>query len=481
MTFHRSSSSITATKHAAVIATVIFLWLAGCKQETLPTTGEAANAARSAAKDAYVFGYPLVLMDVTRAKMTNVPHAVAMAAPMNQFAHVPAFPDATFTDVVSPNADTLYSSAWLNLEKEPMVLSVPDTHGRYYLMQMLDGWTNVFASPGKRTTGTGKGAFAITGPNWTGTLPAGLKQIKSPTDMVWILGRTQTNGKADYAAVRALQAEYKLTPLSAWGKPYSSPANLPTDPNIDMKTAPVDTVAAMDASAFFNRLAALMKNNPPAEADAPTVAKLAGIGVFAGQRFNMNKSGADLAKAIAEGVEDGKKRVIELGHNPGNMKMVNGWAITTGDMGTYGTNYDARAGVARVGLGANLPADAIYPITRVDADGQPLNGGYKYVVHFDKGQTPPANAFWSLTMYNAHQLFVANPINRYAIGDRDKLRFNPDGSLDLYLQHDSPGKEKESNWLPADSGDFNVIMRIYWPKETVTSGAWTPPPIRKVG
>jgi hypothetical protein len=481
MIFHRSSSFISAAKHALVIAVAILLELAGCKQQLLPATDEGANAARSAAKDAYVFGYPLVLMDVTRAKMTNVPHALAMAAPINQFAHVPAFPDATFTDVVSPNADTLYSAAFLSLEKGSIVLSVPDTHGRYYLMQMMDGWTNVFASPGKRTTGTEKGAFAITGPHWTGKLPGDLKEIKSPTNMVWILGRTQTNGKADFAAVHALQAQYKVTPLRAWGKPYTPPANLPTDPNVDMKATPVDTVAEMDASTFFNRLAALMKDNPPAAADAPIVAKLAGLGVFAGQPFNINKNGADFAKAVSDGVEDGKKRVIELGHNPGNVKMVNGWAIMTGDVGTYGTNYDARAGVARAGLGANLPADAIYPVARVDGNGQPLNGANRYLVHFDRGQTRPANAFWSLTMYNDRQHFVANPINRYAIGDRDKLQFNPDGSLDLYLQHDSPGKEKESNWLPADSGGFNVIMRIYWPKDTVTSGAWAPPPIRKVG
>jgi hypothetical protein len=479
MTGHQGSSAIASTKHAAAIAVAI-LWLAACKQQAPTAASEAASAARSAAKDAYVFGYPLVLMDVTRAKMTNVPHAIAGAAPMNQFTNMPAFPDATFTDVVSPNADTLYTAGWLNLEKEPIVLSVPDTHGRFYLMQMLDGWTNVFASPGKRTTGTGKGAFAATGPNWTSTLPAGLKQIKSPTNMVWILGRTQTNGKADYAAVHALQAQYKLTPLSAWGKPYAPPTDEPTDPNIGMKTAPVDTVAGMDAPAFFSRLASLLKNNPPAAADAPAVAKLASIGVVAGQQFDLNRSGADVAKGISDGLEDGKKRVIELGHDPGNMKMVNGWAVITGDIGTYGTNYDARAGVALVGLGANLPADAIYPIARVDANGQPLNGANKYLVHFDKGQTPPAKAFWSLTMYNSKQAFVANPINRYAIGDRDKLRFNPDGSLDIYLQHDSPGKDRESNWLPADAGDFNVMMRVYWPKEAMTSGAWTPPPIKKV-
>jgi hypothetical protein len=247
-----------------------------------------------------------------------------------------------------------------------------------------------------------------------------------------------------------------------------------------MKLSPVEVVAAMDAATFFNKLAVLMKNNPPAVADGPIVAKLASIGIVPGQPFDLNKKGSDAAKAVSDGVEDGKKKVMELGHNPGNGKIVNGWTLILRDIGTYGTDYDARAGIAWVGLGANIPQDAIYPLARVDAEGNPLNGANKYVIHFDKGQTPPTNAFWSVTMYNAKQAFVANPINRYAIGDRDKLKFNADGSLDIYLQHDSPGKDKESNWLPADAESFNIALRIYWPKESVSNGTWTPPPIRKV-
>jgi hypothetical protein len=381
---------------------------------------------------------------------------------------------------VSPNADTLYSQGWVDLKQEPIVLSVPDTHGRYYLMEMLDGWTDVFGSPGKRTTGTGKGNFAITGPGWSGTLPAGMKEIKSPTALIWIIGRTQTNGKADYAAVHAIQDGYKVTPLSAWGKSYAPPKDVPVDSKVDMKTPPAELVAGMDAVTFFNRLAMLMKDNPPAAADGPIVAQMASIGIVPGQPFDVNKNGSDATKAISDGVDDGRKRVVELGANPGIGKSENGWMLLTSGIGDWGTNYDARAGVALVGLGGNLVADAFYPWTRVDGDGQPLNGANKYTLHFDKGQTPPVNAFWSLTMYNAKQAFVANPINRYAIGDRDKLKFNTDGSLDIYVQHDSPGKDKESNWLPADAGSFNVVMRMYWPKETAFNGAWSPSPIKKV-
>src|SRR5215472_1019187 len=225
----------------AVLFAVSILIACG-KQSATPTN--AANDVKTTAQESYIFGYPLLLMDATRAKLSNVPHSTEVgSAPMNQFAHMKTFPDASFTEVVSPNADTLYSQGWLDLAKEPIVLSVPDTHGRYYLMPMLDAWTNVFASPGKRTTGTGKGTFAITGPRWSGSLPANVKEIKSPTDMVWIIGRTQTNGKADFAAVNAIQNQYKLTPLSAWGKPYTPPSDVATDPNVDMKTPPVEKVA----------------------------------------------------------------------------------------------------------------------------------------------------------------------------------------------------------------------------------------------
>src|SRR5262245_15810024 len=194
-----------------------------------------ADEASESADEAYVFGYPLVLMDVTRQVMTAVPKAEGRKAPANQFIHMREFPDYTITDVVSPNADTLYSTAWLDLRKEPIILSVPDVGKRYYLMEMLDAWTNVFASPGARTTGNGCGDFAIVGPQWKGKLPAGVKEIKSPTNMAWVIGRTQTNGKEDYAAVRAIQDQYKLTPLGAWGKDYKPPDNAPVAPGIDAK------------------------------------------------------------------------------------------------------------------------------------------------------------------------------------------------------------------------------------------------------
>jgi hypothetical protein len=429
--------------------------------------------------DAYVYGYPLVLMDVTRQVMTAVPKVDAHKAPPNQFVHAREFPDYTFTDVVSPNADTLYSFAWLDLTKEPIILSVPDVGKRYYLMPLLDAWTNVFASPGTRTTGNGKEDFAIVGPNWKGELPAGVHKLKSPTDMVWLIGRTQTNGKDDYAAVHATQDQYKLTALSAWGKPNTPPDNVPVATGIDVRTPPVEQMARMDATTFFTRLNTLMQDNPPPAADAATLKRFAAIGVAPGKAFDLRGLDRVVAKGLERSVRAAQATIVAEAKKP-HGKKVNGWEMLPHNTGRYGTDYLWRAVVALVGLGANLPEDAIYPHATVDADGQPLTGANRYVIRFPKGQLPPVNALWSITMYNAKQAFIQNPIDRYAIGDRDKLKSNDDGSLTLYVQHDSPGKDKESNWLPAPADSFNVFMRLYWPKQEIVDATWKMPPVERV-
>ena len=428
------------------------------------------------AVDAYVYGYPLVLMNATRQRLTNVPKPIPLGmAPANQFGNTQSFPDETVTAVVSPNADTLYSQVWLDLSQGPEVLSVGDMGGRYFLLPMMDAWTNVFASPGTRTTGDGPQTYLISGPGWAGDVPAGMKQIKSPTAMVWLLGRIQTNGKADFKAVQALQQNLKIRPLSAEGNASYVPAPGKPDPDIDIFTPPVQRVDQMDAAAFFASLAALMGDNPPTAADALTVGKLLALGIVPGQPYDLAKQPAKIVQAIDAGYTAGKAKVAALARTNSIAKHANGWLFVTSDIGAYGSNYDARAGVARVGLGANIPADAVYYSLRADAQGKPLNGSAKYVLHFGKGQLPPAKAFWSLAMYNDKQFFAANPMHRYAIGDRDALAFNPDGSLDLYVQHDSPGPAKEANWLPAPAENFNMILRVYWPTPEVFSGAWTPP------
>jgi hypothetical protein len=434
--------------------------------------------ARKLGIEAYIFGYPLVLMDASRRVMTAVSKPAPGKAPVNQIGHLREFPDYTFTDVVSPNADTLYSVSWIDLTKEPMVLSVPAVGTRYYLMQLLDGWTNVFASPGSRTTGDDKGDFAITGPGWTGTLPSGLREIKAPTAMVWMIGRTQTNGKADYEAVHAVQDRYVLTPLSAWGKAYHAPESVPVEQGVDTKTAPLEQVGKMDAATFFSRLNALMKDNPPAPADAPAMARFAAIGVAPGRAFDLKSLDPAVARGLEGVVMAAQEAIISAAKKPHGARM-NGWDSLPPNTGKYGTDYLWRAVVALVGLGANLREDAMYPHATTDAGGRPLSGKNHYVVRFRKGQLPPVNAFWSLTMYNAKQAFVQNPIQRYAIGDRDKLKADSDGSVTIYIQHDSPGKGKEANWLPAPPDSFNLFLRLYWPTNAILDGSWKMPPVER--
>jgi len=428
--------------------------------------------------DAYVYGYPLVMTAVTRSVTTNVPAPTSTArAPINQFGHQRTFPTPESTDFARPNTDTLYSFAWLDVSKEPIILHVPDTQGRFYVMEMLDAWTNVFADPGKRTTGTGEHAFAIVAPGWKGNLPPGVTPIQSPTTNVWIVGRTQTNGTSDYAAVNAIQDQYTLTPLSAWGTDYTPPTNVAVDPSIDMTTAPVNQVTRMSAGTFFQILAQQMKTNPPAPQDTDALASLATFGIVPGKEFDPSQ----LSQAAASALGLGSKLALAqiYAHSLRLGVKVNGWHVITQDIGAYGTDYLTRATIAMTGPAANLPDDAIYPTANEDGDHLPLSGAHRYVIHFDPGQTPPANAFWSITLYNQQSFLVANPINRYALHNWDPLTYNADGSLDLYLQTQSPGPDKEANWLPTPEGLFNLTMRLYWPKPEALNGSWQPPAIKR--
>jgi hypothetical protein len=436
---------------------------------------------RQSSEQAYIFGYPLLLMEIAASTATAVPRAQGLKAPRNQFAHLERYPDPSFIELASPNADTLYSSAFLDLCREPLVLSLPDTGGRYFLMPMLDAWTNVFASPGTRTTGNHRRNFAITGPDWSGSLPEGLEQIKAPTNLAWIFGRTYCAGPADYQAVHEIQAQYKLTPLSAWGQPYTPPENMDVDPNVDPKTPPVDQLDDLRLTDYFHRLAMLMKDNPPLPADRTVIGQIERIGIVPGEPFDPTVLTPVTAKALKEGFIAGRAMVVKASRNPSGERIMhrNGWSYAL-SAGTYGTDYLFRAAVARIELGANLAEDAVYLRIATDINGRKLTGINNYVLHFDKDKLPPARAFWSLTMYNHRQFFVSNPIGRYAIGDRDNLKHNPDGSLEIYIQHQRPDTDKQQNWLPAPEEEFNIVMRIYWPKTEVLEGTWSAPPIQPV-
>jgi hypothetical protein len=431
------------------------------------------------AVEAYVYLYPLVMMDTTRRVSANAPAGVKPGlGPMNAFHHFLEFPAANFRTVVRPNFDTLYSSAWLNLTREPVIVSAPDTKGRYYLLPMMDMWSDVFAAPGKRTSGTGAGHFAVIPPGWRGHLPEGVQRIDSPTPYVWIIGRTQTNGPKDYSAVHEIQKGYKITPLSLWGKEISAPPYVP-DPTVDMKGDPLSQVNGMAAAKFFAAAAEILKVNPPHATDWSTISRLRRLGIEPGKSFDLEKAAPEVKAALETAPADGLALMKQKA--PTFARVVNGWQMNTDTMGVYGDYYLKRAYVAQAGLGANQPEDAIYPLNISDADGKPVDGANNYVLHFAKDDLPPVGAFWSVTMYDAEGFQVANAINRFAIGDRDALKYNEDGSLDIYIQNEKPAADKLANWLPSPpNGLLGVTMRLYAPKPEVLDGRWAPPPIKRV-
>jgi hypothetical protein len=428
--------------------------------------------------EAYHYLYPLITMDVTRRVTTNVPAgAKPGAGPANQFHHFQSFPPAEFREVVRPNFDTLYSSAWLDLTKEPMIVSAPDTAGRYYLLPMLDMWSDVFAVPGKRTSGTSARDFAVVPVGWSGSLPAGVQRIDAPTPHVWIIGRTQTNGPADYAAVHKVQAGYRITPLSRWGQSFEPPKPV-IDPSVDMKTDPLTQVNTLPAAKYFSYGAELMKLHPPHLTDWSQLARLKRLGFESGKPFVFESAPVAVRSGLQRAAVDGLKHM--KAKSTTLARVVNGWQMNTDTMGVYGNYYLKRAIVAMIGLGANQPEDAIYPLNLADAGGKPMDAANRYVLHFRKEELPPVEAFWSITMYDAEGYQVANPLNRFAIGDRDDLKYNSDGSLDIYIQRTSPGRNTESNWLPSPAkGGVGITMRLYAPKPEALDGRWAPPPIQK--
>jgi hypothetical protein len=445
-------------------------------QSTPPAITE--QEAHAIGVDAYLYFYPLITMYVTRKAFTNIEAGKEFGrGPMNTFQSMPAYPAASDKGVVRYNFDTLYSAAWLDMTKEPVVVSVPDTGGRYYLLPMLDMWTDVFASPGWRTTGTGAGNFLLTPPNWSGTVPSGMTRIDAPTPIVWIIGRTKTDGPPDYDAVHKVQAGYKVTPLSQWGKTPVPPV-VTIDPSVDMKTPPKVQVDKMSADKYFAYAAELLRVIPPHITDQPMIAQLKKIGFEPGKSFDLNKADPAVQRALAS--TPGEARQLMTWKIPTMARVTNGWSMNTDTMGVYGNYYLKRAIVTQVGLGANLAEDAIYPVNLGDHAGKPLDGANKYTLHFDKGDAPPTNAFWSVTLYDSEGFQVANPLNRFNLSSWMPLKYNADGSVDLYFQNGSPGVDEEANWLPAPTGAFNLLMRLYAPKSEALTGKWNPPPVTHV-
>jgi hypothetical protein len=443
--------------------------------------------AHAIATDAYVYLYPPITMDMTRKQFTNIePGKELGKGPMNMFNNVGEYPPADFKGVVRANFDTLYSLAYLDLTKEPVVVSVPDTNGRYYLLPMLDMWSDVFASPGWRTTGTLAGTFLVTPAGWRPDLrnrfadefklPKDTQRIEAPTPYVWIIGRTKTDGPADYDAVHKIQAGYKVTLLSDFGK-AARPVEFKIDPSVDMKTPPKIQVDSMTAGMYFANAAELLKLHPPHITDEPIIAQMKKIGIEPGKSFDIGKLDPILQRALETAPQDAQK--LMAWKVPTLARVANGWSMNTDTMGVYGNYYLKRAMISQMGLGANLPEDAIYPLNLGDETGKPLDGANKYTITFANGAAPPVNAFWSITLYDQDGFQVGNSLNRIAVSSWMPFSTNADGSLDLYFQNESPGKDREANWLPAPRGAFNLTMRLYAPKSEALTGKWNPPPIVK--
>ena len=463
---------------------IIVLFCTACgnlsKKETSGKNTISDDKVVEIASKAYVFGYPMILMDYTKKISANVEVPTSLYAPVNQLGHFREFPDDKFTAVVKPNVDTYYSMAWYDLKAEPVVLTVPASD-RYYLLPLYDAYSNVFSVPGPRTTGTGAQTFLLTGPFWKGRIPEGMTQIKSPTNTVWMIGRTQVNSAEDGATVVAdFQNGMKIDLLSKYGQEDKAPLGKVSEDY--KKIVPVEDTRALTIEEYFNKLAQLMVDNPPAKADAPLIEEMESIGIIAGNNFSTKGMSSELIEKLNAIPEQAHQNWIDksTGKKDAGVPVVNNWMFARDGMGFYGTKYEHRAFIAFIGLGANLVKDAVYPTTSLDSEGNPIDGKSKYVIHFDKGETPPVNAFWSLTAYNSKDFLVGNPIDRFALGDRDNLKYNEDGSLDIFIQNTDPGGDKTSNWLPSpQEGLTTLTLRLYWPKESALDGTWIVPGVKK--
>jgi hypothetical protein len=442
----------------------------------MPSTSvvRSPDAAHELGVEAYLFLYPLVLMELTRRQLTNVARADRGGrSPMGAFGHASAYPLAGARAVVRPNFDTLYSVAWLDVAAEPVLVRLPPTPERYVVLPFMDMWTDVFAAPGTRATGEEGGIFAVVSPGWRGDLPDEAVPLVAPTPTVWVIGRVQTNGPEDYPAVHAVQRDLVACPLSQWPEPR--PVEGHVDPSVDLATPPLRQVNRLSAEELFTIGAELLARQPPHATDWSILARLTRLGIVPGRPFRADALGAAAREALGAVPADARRVMRERGAAPD--ALVDGWRLNRGPMGVYGNDYARRALVAMVGLGALAPEDAVYAGLVHDAEGQPLDGARRYRLHFAPDRLPPADAFWSITMYDAEGFQVANPMDRFALGDRDPLQRGPDGSLDIVIGHEPPGGALDANWLPSPAaGLLGVTLRLYAPRPSVASGAWTPPP-----
>lgn len=434
-----------------------------------------ATDARHLGAEAFVFGFPLMVTMATMRRATNALALSGERAPINRFAHLEGFPDPSLKAIVAANPHTLYSVAWLNLSTEPLLLDLPDTDERSYLMPLVDAWSALVTCLGPRTAGTFGGTYGLVGPGWGGSLPDGVRRIDMPTNTAWMIGHVHATGCDDLDAGRAVQRRLRLTPLSAYGSAYTPPDGS-ADAEVDAEPDPHRFVMKMSAEEFLVNLAAEMGANPPGPDDDPFLDRLATVGLYPGEPFAWTRLPTEIREALESGLTDGKEAICVS--PPRQVK--NGWEMLQGESeDTARTDYMRRARTANLALCAVNCEDATFAMTVFDSDERRLSGSRRYVMHFEPGGLPPVEALWSLALYDMDQLLVDNPIDRYALGDRDELELGPDGSLEIAIQHDRP-TGSDANWLPAPAGDFNLMLHMYWPSRRALDGDWTIPPVRRV-
>lgn len=416
---------------------------------------------------AYVYTFPLVLMDATETSATNTEKAATEKAPVNQFIHSVALADAQFKTVVTPNVDTIYSQVWYDLSEEPMVYELPETD-RFCKVQVLDGWTNTAAVLDKA------GAYAITLSTWEGELPEGVTRIDVPTSMAWSITRIILSGEEDLPNVYAIQEKMKLMPLSDYisGDTYEPPRGSYSEEN---DYIPVDKVLSMDPITFFNKANELMVKNSPAAADKEMLEKIAAVNIGPGMEFDTSVLTGDVAENWKTMLTEIQLKLIKEGQK--FSKKLGQWDYFGEPIGDFNTEYAYRALVALAGLGANTVEVALYPKIEQDADGNTLTGEKSYILHFESYPQVLEGGFWSVTAYGDDDFLIDNPIDRYCINDRSDLKVNDDGSVDVILSKDAP--EDTTNWLPVGDGGFHLYMRIYTPDMDALE-TWTAPTITEI-
>jgi hypothetical protein len=424
----------------------------------------AERRAFSAGVAAYVYGLAPVAIRQTVQRF-----------PENNIVSIGALVDPSVRTVVLPNHDTTYTVGRLNLARGPVVIDVPDTAGRYYVIQLLDAYSNTFSYIGRRTTGTKRGSFAIVPRGHSGPLPDGVRRVESPTNLVWLLGRTLVRSAGDLPAVTELMRGYTVTGLATWqAGQRQSPIVLPAFP-------PQPALPLPEGLAFFDALGIALAESPPPRGDACALRAFAAAGIALGRTPSVE--GTDAAHRALEAAARAGARLVRRAERRANRRSRarnNGWLIAGDDIGDYGRNWLARAIVGTTALGANTPPETVYPIALTDSRGRPLNGRHRYTLRFQRGELPPVGAFWSLTAYGDDLYLVENPIDRYAIGDRTRgLRRDRNGSLTIHIQHRVPSGAARANWLPVPSGRFRLALRLYEPRRGVLTGRWLPPPLRR--